>query len=129
MKSPKPPYDMVRRFFQLAMGRQFAEAERVLGSIQSQMRDVEWSKGYLQALKGIIQVRRTNHDRYAFISNLDMDDVNALMESHEEFVRHSKSRLHDVYDRGFFSAWADFMRFLLDLQDTRNEASKKINNL
>lgn len=125
MRTPKPPHEMVRRFFQLTLARRFAEAERVLSSIRSQMRDVEWSRGYLQALNGIIHVWRSNHDRYAFISNLDMDDVSVLKKSYEDFVKHSKSPLHGVYDRGFFSAWTDFMRFLLDQHNARERRPNK----
>jgi len=125
-------YTLVTRFFQLVTNKRFAEAERELQRIKSKTQKTEWNRGYYKALYGILLAKRTNGDKYAFISNLNLEDVNLIKSSREEFLKHVKSRLHDEYDRGFFSAWADYMRILLKMQpqkivetnDPVEEASK-----
>lgn len=114
MRRPRLPRKAIKRFFELTLNRQFSEAERVLESIEDQIRDVEWSRGYIQALKGMILVQRTDYDRYAFLSNIDLEDVESLRRNRREFLGHSRNKLHADYDRGFFSAWADLMDFLLN---------------
>jgi hypothetical protein len=107
----------VTRFFQLVTIRQFAEAERVLERIKQKITLSERNRGYYQALYGMLLARRNNDDRYAFLTNIDLTDKKELHEYRRDFLRQSEHRLHAEYDRGFFSAWADFMRILpkLDL--------------
>jgi hypothetical protein len=111
------PKIFVTRFFQLVTIRQFAEAERVLERIKQKITLSERNRGYYQALYGMLLARRNNDDRYAFLTNIDLTDKKELHEYRRDFLRQSEHRLHAEYDRGFFSAWADFMRILpkLDL--------------
>ena len=119
----RPPPNLVRRFFNLVLDRQFAEAERTLSKIKKRLDGVEWGRGYIQALNGIILTQRSNSDRYSFLSNLDLDNVEMLERSNKEFIRHSEDALHTDYDRGFFSAWVDFTSLLLRKTGRRRTAS------
>ena len=111
------PKIFVTRFFQLVTTRQFAEADRVLERIKQKITFTERNRGYYQALYGMILAQRNNDDRYAFLTNLNLTNKKELHECRREFLRQSEHRLHAEYDRGFFSAWADFMRIVpkLDL--------------
>ncbi len=105
------PQALVTRFFQLILNKQFAEAERELERLKQKMQKTEWNRGYFRALYGMLLVRRSNNnDSYAFFSKLDMSDKGVLQSFRREFLNHVKSRLHGDFDRGFFSAWADFTR-------------------
>jgi len=119
----RPPPNLVRRFFNLVLNRQFAEAERTLGKTRKRLDRVEWGRGYTQALNGMILTQRSNSDRYAFLSNLDLEDVEMLERSNKEFIRHSEDVLHTDYDRGFFSAWVDFTSLLLRRAGRRRATS------
>lgn len=99
----------VTRFFQLVKGRRFAEAERVLERIRLKTNETGWNSGYLHALDGILFAQKSN-DPYAFFNNLNFDNESALKKFKREFLRESKNKIHADYDRGFFSAWADYMR-------------------
>jgi hypothetical protein len=106
----------VTRFFQLITTRQFAEAERVLERIKQKITLSERNRGYYQALYGMLLAQRSNDDRYAFLTNLSMSTTKELHESRREFNRQSEHRLNADYDRGFFSAWADYMRILSKME-------------
>jgi len=110
------PKVFVTRFFQLITTRQFAEAERILERIKQKMQMTERNRGYFQALYGLLLAQKSNSDRYAFLSNLNFNDKKELKTYRLEFLRQSEHRLHADYDRGFFSAWADYMRILPKLE-------------
>ncbi len=99
----------VTRFFQLVEGRRFAEAERVLERIRLKTSETEWNSGYLHALDGILFTQKSN-DSYSFLNNLNFKDEKELKKFRKEFLRESRNKIHADYDRGFFSAWADYMR-------------------
>jgi len=104
------------RFFQLVTTRQFAEAERILERVKQKMHVSERNRGYFQALYGMLLTQKNNDDRYAFLSGIDLTDRKQLKHYRQEFLSHADSRLHAEYDRGFFEAWADYMRILPKLE-------------
>jgi hypothetical protein len=104
------PSALVTRFFQLILNKQFAEAERELERLKQKMHKTEWNRGYFRALYGMLLVRRSNNDSYAFFSKLDLNDKETLQAYRRKFLSHMKNRLHGDFDRGFFAAWADFTR-------------------
>ena len=106
----------VTRFFQLATKRRFAEAERVLERIKLKVQETEWNRGYFQALNGILSTQKSN-DAYAFLQNLDLNNENELKKYRREFLKQSRNKIHADYDRGFFSAWADYMRVSIRMRE------------
>lgn len=117
---PIPSY-LVLRFFQLIINKQFTEAEKELEKIKEKMHKTEWNKGYYRALYGMLLVRKSNNgDPHAFLAKLNLEDKDALKAYRREFLEHVRNKLHGDFDRGFFSAWADFMRFAINM---KNEAS------
>ena len=103
---------LTARFFQLLTQRSIAEAERVLERIKEKAGKLDdWTMGYMAALEGALIALKSNDDRYAFILRTDVDNK-SLYRLKNEFVRHERSETHSDYDRGFFSAWAEYMRVL-----------------
>jgi len=113
------------RFFQLVTTRQFAEAERILERVKQKMHVSERNRGYFQALYGMLLTQRNNDDRYAFLSGIDLTNRKQLKQYRQEFLSHVESRLHAEYDRGFFEAWADYMRILPKLEASVSPAIDK----
>jgi len=107
----------VTRFFQLVTGRRFAEAERILERIRLRVQETEWNKGYFQALNGILLAQKSNDDQYAFLPNLDFNNEDELKKYRREFLKQAKNKIHADYDRGFFSAWADYMRVSIKMRE------------
>jgi hypothetical protein len=104
------PSALVTRFFQLILNKQFAEAERELERLKQKMHKTEWNRGYFRALYGMLLVRKSNSDPYAFLARLDLNDKEKLLAHRREFLEHVKNKLHGDFDRGYFAAWADFTR-------------------
>lgn len=115
---------LVTRFFQLMTDKRFAEAERELQRLKRRGQETGWNRGYYKALYGMLLAKKTDSDQYTFISNLNLEDVNLIQSYRQEFLRHVRNRLHDEYDRGFFSAWADYMRILLKMHSQRAAKTK-----
>ena len=107
----------VARFFQLATKRRFAEAERVLERIKLKVQETEWNRGYFQALNGILLSQKSNDDQYAFLSNLNFENEGELKKYRRDFLKEARNKIHADYDRGFFSAWADYLRVSIKLRE------------
>jgi hypothetical protein len=126
------PSVYVTRFFQLITARRFAEAERVLLRLRQKIPRTEWNTGYFQALRGMLLAQRNNDDRYVFLSNLNLKDYDELRRYRLEFLKHARNKLHADYDRGFFTAWASYMRVLARLEfntekmKSKSQTKKKI---
>lgn len=124
----KPPVSLsstralTTRLFQMVLERQFAEAERILERLRMKMRKNEWDRGYMRALNGIILTQKSGEERYAFLANLNLDDEKALEKNQREFLSYLKSDFHAEYDRGFFSAWVDFLRTILKTREKARQA-------
>ena len=110
------PLMLITRLFQLVSERKFAEAERTLERITARMEksgEKQFNKGYLRALDGIILTSRSGSETDEFFGCLDLNDIGALKRYHKDFLQNAKSRFHADYDRGYFSALADYMRVVL----------------
>lgn len=118
----------VTRFFQLVTNRRFAEADRVLERVKLKVQETEWNRGYFQALQGIILAKKSNDDQYVFLSNVNPSNEDELKHYRRDFLKYTKDKLHADYDRGFFSAWADYMRVLVKLKDAERKNAKMKNN-
>jgi hypothetical protein len=119
------PSAFVIRFSQLVTERKFAEAERQLREVKRRLKKNEWNRGYFYALRGLLLCQKNNSDQYAFVSNLDTTDEKALRSYRREFLKHVRNRLHVNYDRGFFSAWADYMYALIKMNKNAGENEGK----
>lgn len=120
------PRVLVTRFFQLVTDRRFAEADRTLQRIKIKTHNTEWNTGYFTALQGIILAKKSNNDQYAFLSNMNSNETKELQRHRREFLAQAKSKLQADYDRGFFSAWADYMRVLVKtLKDAERKNAEK----
>jgi len=118
----------VTRFFQLVTNRRFAEAERVLERIKLKIQETEWNKGYFQALNGILLALKSNDDQYAFLSNMNFENENELKKYRRDFLKEARSKIHADYDRGFFSAWVDYLRVSIKLKEDSTALPAKIND-
>ncbi len=115
----------VARFFQLVTERKFAEAERILERIKLKVQETEWNKGYFQALNGILLAQKSNDDQYAFLPNLSFNKEEELRKHRREFLKQSKNKIHADYDRGFFSAWTDYMRVSIKIRENPESPSSQ----
>lgn len=119
------PSIYVTRFFQLVTARRFAQAERVLLRLRQKIPRTEWNTGYFQALRGMLLAQKSSDDRYVFLSNVNFKNQDELQGYRREFLRHARNKLHADYDRGYFAAWASYMRVLAKLEFAADKTTSK----
>lgn len=122
---PPIPLIYVTRFFQLITARRFAQAERVLLRLRQKIPRTEWNTGYFQALRGMLLAQKSSDDRYVFLSNMNFKSQDELQGYRREFLRNARNKLHADYDRGYFAAWASYMRVLAKLEFAADKTKSK----
>lgn len=116
----------VTSFLKLVAERRFAEAERMLERSRTKARKNEWNRGYFEALSGILLAQKSNNDRYLFLPTINPTDEKELKDYRRDFQEHVKNVIHADYDRGFFSAWSDYVKVLLKLHQGKKPTKKKM---
>lgn len=110
------PFTILDTFFQYILDKKFTEAEKCLQEIYEKIireKDYdEFKRGFIQALKGILIMLRSN-DQNTFLSNLDLNKIDTLKKYYNEFSLIVEDELHANYDRGYFLALAEYMLFMI----------------
>lgn len=119
------PKTLVTRYFQLIVSRKFTEGLRELERISKKMQKTEWNRGYYQALSGMYLSQKSTNDNYSFFSKINLTDNVSLQKLRKEFLEHTRNGLHGDYDRGYFSAWAGFMRVVIKMNNSNPDLKKK----
>jgi len=113
--------DILRGFLQAFLSNRYAEAERAVEALEKRLRRRgEWGRGYLQALRGMLEAKRAN-DKYAFLPPPEAD-LKELRKLRREFSSHIKARGHADFDKGYFTAWRDLMSLLMEQKKATQEA-------
>ncbi|MEM2920997.1 MAG: hypothetical protein QXF26_01620 [Candidatus Bathyarchaeia archaeon] len=109
----------------LACRRGLSDAERVLEKIQLEIKSISskkskdeehWQRGYLSALEGMLVAIKSGDTRYALITRLPTFDRKRIIEARRRFQVESRNQFEGAFDRGFFAAWAEFLRFVEEAQ-------------
>jgi hypothetical protein len=118
---------LLNSFFQYILDRKFTEAERCLQEIDEKVRGKDYNdykRGFMQALKGILIMLRSN-DQNTFLSNLDINDIENLKRYYREFSSSANDGLNADYDRGYFSALAEYMFFIIKHAESKEETQTR----
>ena len=99
---------LLKDFFEALSQRSFAEAERSLEKINGKAKDTEWYRGFISALDGMVIALKTN-DRYTLINQIKQENVKGLM---KDFSIQSKSTFQTEFDKGYFTAWVNYLKSL-----------------
>ena len=111
--APKAAKDNIIAFFKNVLERRFSEAEREIKKIRDKnLSNDDFMSGYLNALEGIVTSIRSGDER-DFINKLPLDDksMRGYKRSFGEFL---KGDPQDSFDKGYFSAWSDFIHYKLN---------------
>ena len=126
---PRKSKSSANEFYKLILERNLAAADRTLTEIRRNMKDSDWEKGYLNALEGMIVAERSGDTRYVYLSRLDLKNHKKLEEARRTFQAQAKNLLEGEFDRGFFSAWSDFLRTArLELDTEKGEEPKTLSS-
>ena len=103
---------IITRYFQLLLQRNFTEAERELERIKQGIKPILWCKGYYNALEGMITALRSGENSDLYISRAATNDSTKIDESQKRFTRLSKDPLQGEFDKGYFTAWIEYLQAL-----------------
>ncbi|MGP3667223.1 MAG: hypothetical protein ACKD6N_05210 [Candidatus Bathyarchaeota archaeon] len=112
---------LTKRFFDFLVERNYSDAEKILEKIKGNSLKSEWDRGYILALEGLISAYKTKDDNY-FINKLK-PDKNYLKNLRLDFERRIKNVVSSEFDKGYFSAWIEFTRYLEALNQTKLEST------
>ena len=115
----------VSQYFQFIIERRLGEAEKKLDEIKQVSGRSQHEAGYLKALEGLLLTYRSSNDKYLYLANMEFSGKNAEALK-KEFGQQAESSLHADYDKGYFSALADFVRAVGKLRPWRSQQSRKM---
>jgi hypothetical protein len=102
----------VSKYFNLIIGKKLTDAGKVLETLESILSENEWSKGYFNALQGMSLALKSKDSRYAYLNQITTDDAKKIEDMRKNFLKQVKNSLQKEFDKGFFSAWSDYLKLL-----------------
>lgn len=106
-----------RILFEYLEEKKWKDAEAAMKRIQNceTSRGEERVRGYINALQGMLTGLRERHSSpKPLILTIGNNSQNRLRELEKTFYRQSCKGLNADYDRGFFGAWYEYVKFLID---------------
>jgi len=103
---------LINQFFKFIADRKLTDAGRKLERLGQTMTEKQWSRGYYNALQGMSLAFKSRDHRYVYISQIDSDDPKKINSVRRKFLEQSRNPLQSDFDKGFFTAWLDYLRFL-----------------
>lgn len=101
----------VNEYFHLLIARDFTSAEQLLKHIEEKLKGDQWDTGYLNALHGILLSRRAKPSSGTLASQV-LDDPKRISSAKKDFEKRSRTSWGSDFDRGYFSAWTDYLKTL-----------------
>jgi len=93
-------------FFKFLVNNKRTAAERALIKIRQKVQSSPWHRGYINALEGMVAALDTKKNQSLFLHQIKAKNNKGPSKI---FLQHSRNELLDDFDRGYFSAWADYM--------------------
>ena len=106
---PKKIQPLVGVYFELLAQRKLSAAGKALNDVRQGVHSNQWLRGYVNALEGMLTASESKDDRYVLINKVDPMKAGRLF---RDFLHYSRDELQADFDRGFFSAWADYLRYV-----------------
>lgn len=103
---------IITRYLQLLIQRNFTEAERELERIKQGIKPTQWCKGYYNAFEGMLIALKSSDSNYLYINRVAINDGAKTDELQKRFIRLSKDSLQGDFDKGYFTAWVEYLQAL-----------------
>ena len=73
----------------------------------------EWGKGYTKAIEGIMNALKDNDTDSLVVQLISNNDRERAEKFLERYSRLAKQDFRDDYEKGFYTAWSEFLRAYL----------------
>ncbi len=103
---------LVNKVLKLLIERKLKDAGKALEKLELTMAEKEWSKGYFNALQGMSLALKSKNSRYIYLNQITTDDSKKIDDIRKKFLKQTHNALHKDFDKGFFSAWSDYLKLL-----------------
>ena len=100
---------LVTHFFILLTQGKKTAAKKTLEEVKVEPETSPWRKGYINALEGMITALELTNDQDTFINQIKTDRID---EFRRLFLKQSFNELNTDFDKGYFSAWAEYIQSL-----------------
>jgi hypothetical protein len=88
------------------------EADKIKEKIREGLKSIPWHRGYYNALDGIAAALRSKDNQYLYINRIDPKNKKKINQVQKEFSKQSRSHLQGDFDKGYFTAWLEYIRIL-----------------
>ena len=109
---PKKVRTLTTRYIELLNERKMSEADKVREKIREGLKSKPWDRGYYNALEGIAIALKSKDSHYLYINRIDPKDKKRMNQLQKEFSMQSRSPLQGDFDKGYFTAWLEYIRIL-----------------
>jgi len=109
---PKKVRTLTIRYFGLLNKRKMTEADKIKEQIREGLRSIPWHRGYYNALDGIDAALMSKDNQYLYINRIDPKNKKKINQVQKEFSKQSRSHLQGDFDKGYFTAWLEYIRIL-----------------
>ena len=103
---------LINRILKLFIERKLKDARKSLEKLELTLTDKEWNKGYFNALQGMSLSLKSKNSRYIYLNQIPTDDPKKIDDIRKKFLKQAQNSLHTDFDKGFFSAWSDYLKLL-----------------
>jgi len=114
---PKKVRTLTTRYIGLLNERKMSEADKVMEKIREGLKSIPWHRGYYNALEGIATALKSKDNKYLYINRIDPKDKKGMNQLQKEFSMQSRSPLQGDFDKGYFTAWLEYIRILKSQKD------------
>ncbi len=103
---------LTTRYIRLLNERKMTDADKTLEAIRAGLTPAPWHQGFYNALEGIATALKSKDNQFLYINRLDPKDKTRTTQLQKEFTAHSRSPLLGDFDKGYFTAWLEYLRVL-----------------
>ena len=115
---PKKVRTLTTRYIEFLNERKMSEADKVREKIREGLKSTPGDRGYYNALEGIATALKSKDSQYLYINRIDPKDKKRLNQLQKEFSMQSQSPLQGDFDKGYFTAWLEYLRILKIREET-----------
>jgi len=99
-------------FFNHISNNSKVNAKKILSEFKNIRRESEWARGYFDALTGMINSLGNTGTHLPFLLKVKENNRKRLRLVQKEFTERIKKPFSCDYDRGFFTAWVQYLSVL-----------------
>jgi hypothetical protein len=103
---------LVNRVLRLLIDKKLTDAGKVLEKLEQTLSENEWNKGYFTALQGMVLALKSKDSNYLYLNQITTVASRTIDNIRKNFLKQAQNSLHKDFDRGFFSAWSDYLKLL-----------------